>query len=347
MADTEIQESGATTIDAAAELGGSAQARSADDVKADHDLLAQMGLEDDEIQAMLDPADDQDEEGEEGEDGGQPTAAPESLKIGDAEVPVADVTAAFQEHSAWKAAIDPVVDVMRAGGVDGASYETVVEAAQVYVGEVAHFNRSAAGAMEVIGGLVSAAVELHGKDAADYGEIDDSILDPEQLDGQAKALYGALKAEQARAAQLEDKLSKMADEGKTLIDRVTTLETAPTLASAYREVDAESTLDGKGVMSLCEKYGLPKTADGARNAAKLHALDNPRPAKADGQGKGDGGAKTAKTPPGAGLPKRSEEKVVDMKGLSIEERNRLMQLGYSHKKGAQPWKPRQQSEKDG
>ena len=51
MADTEATQDGSVaTIDAAAALGGSAKARSADDVKADESLLSSMGLEAEEIE---------------------------------------------------------------------------------------------------------------------------------------------------------------------------------------------------------------------------------------------------------------------------------------------------------
>ena len=231
-----------------------------DAVIADNDFFdADAPAEVGEFDNLDDPIENEDAvedgEGEAGKDGEDDNGEekPVTLKVGDAEVPLAEAEtrlaqfAELEQEVAWlyegedgKGQVD-----WKDLAMNGESYK----AAMVEM-------ETPEGAEKVINALVASAVAKHGAQATNLDPIDLRDFDPAQLTGVSLRLYGAIKHKEAEVQSVLAKNQELVRIARDAQAKLAEYEQNPVLVQQVKAKYANADVTAEGLRGLMQKHGV-------------------------------------------------------------------------------------------
>lgn len=249
---------------------------------------------------------------------------PETLRIGDEDVPLETVLADRAEMTAIR---DRVAPAFESAGIEP-NLETVVGFFETLHGAYSEFYGSPQGAEKVINAWVADAIATHGDKLPTVEPVDLRDFRPDHLTGPARQLYGGLQhlAEQNKAlVKQNQELVKLAREAEAERNRAAE---EPKLVEAVRARYPDARVTAQELRSLMAKHKVssPVQAYQLENIDSLGKTEvSPKKGPADTGAKGSRGAER-KVP---NLPKTEKAmKQVDARGMSLRERIRYAEAGY-------------------
>lgn len=263
--------------------------------------------------------------GEDGEEDSeeQPAAEmPETIRVGDTDVPFADAVAELTVVQEAKAELAE----MFKGIESGVDLRIAARMAVEFNNLLADVDESMYGANRAIHLLVGHAIEKHGAKAEGLRDIDLRELDPANLTGEALLLYGAVQAAKAETAQVSKRAMEALQEAKKWEAKLAEMEAGPKLVAKVKEKYPGAEVDAAALRSLMTKHGV-------NDPVKAFILENH-----DSLSKPDGSSKKKQGTAGAehrspNLPKTGGTKTFDPTGMGLRQIQELTDKGMKPRFG--------------
>jgi hypothetical protein len=278
---------------------------SSDDEKPEPDADSKTESEGDE------GAEDGDADGAEKEPEAEAPAIPETLKVGEAEVPTGEVLEGYQLLKGLEETVGNlgIADFdLKAAIQTGVSYGELMRA----------FGSGKDTAAEIVDGMFAAFVDAYGEDVK-APALRASDFDPKELEGLELSLYGALRIAQKANQDLRATNQKLAAEARGHAEKAALVDAMPKYVEAVKARFPDADVTGEQVAAMMKKHDI-------KDPVKAYIVDHAEVMQQKAREEGRKQAEVQKKKPTT-AQSSGKEKTFDSSNMKADEIARHLKAG--------------------